>query len=130
MRITPGFGMNENVKVATSNSLAPALEMAEPGPETLPAGMGEPTSAVALPVESTMPLVRPRAEPVVVNVPELVVLAPTLKVGAPVRVMPLLPAAMVVANVAALVVDVTVTVAAAGSAKLMSANASVVTQTA
>ena len=92
------------------------MEMPEPRPETLPAGMGEPTSAVALPVESTMPPLRPSAEPEVVNVPELVVLAPTLKVGAPVKVMPLFPAAMVEASVAALVVAVTVTVAAAGRA--------------
>ena len=128
MRTTPAFGMNENVKVATSNSLAPALEMAEPPPETLPAGMGESTSAVALPVESTIPLPRPRAEPEVVNVPKLLVLAPTLRVGVPVRVMPLLPVAMVEASVAALVVDVTVTAAVAGRARPMRASTNVMTQ--
>ena len=90
--------------------------------------MGESTSAVALPVESTIPLPRPRAEPEVVNVPKLLVLAPTLRVGVPVRVMPLLPVAIVEASVAALVVDVTVTAAVAGRARPMRASTNVMTQ--
>jgi hypothetical protein len=66
----------------------------------------------------TMPLEMPRLEPDVEKVPELLVAPPIVRVGAPVKVMPLLPAAIVLARVVALVVLVTVTVAAAGRARL------------
>ena len=117
MRITPGFGMNENVKVATSNSLAAAFEMPVPGVFKLPAGSGEPGMSEVLPVPKTMPPAIPKFELVDVNVPATVALPPTVKTGVPVSVIPLFPAEIEVAKVAALLVVVIATVAKAGVEK-------------
>lgn len=124
MRFTPGFGMKENVKVATSNSFAPAFEMPVPAVDLkfcglafgkLPAVSG---AKLALPVLSTMPLDIPRFDPEAVNVPATVAELPLANTGVPVSVIPGLAAAMVEANVAALVVLVTVIVALAVVAKV------------
>ena len=114
MRLTPGFGMNENVNVLISNSLVPAFEMPVPPDDMLPAGIGLPGMLATLPVLRIMPPVMPRVEPLVLNVPATVPDVPDeplTSVGVPVSVMPALPAAMAAANAAALVLAVIVTVA-------------------
>lgn len=111
MRLTPGFGINENVNVAMSNSLVGPFETADPAEDKLPAGIGEPGTVVTLPVPSTMPLVIPSVEPVVVNVPEMLVAAPAPNTGVPVSVTPGFPAAIAFDKVVTLVVVVIVTVA-------------------
>ena len=109
--------MNEKVKVATSNSLAGAFEIPVPAEDLKFCGLAlgrKPAvrgAWLALPVLRTMPLVMPRVEPVVENVPATVAEPPLLNTGAPVKVMPGFPVAMAEAKVAALVVDVTVTAA-------------------
>ena len=120
MRFTPGLGMNENVKVAISNSLAAAFEIPVPADDLKFCGLalGKKPGVIgawpALPVLRSIPLEMPRLEPVVEKVPATVAEPPLLKTGVPVKVMPGFPAAMAEARVAALAVVVTVTAAAAG----------------
>ena len=129
-RFTPGLGMNENVKVAMSNSLAGAFEMPVPAEDLKFCGValgkkpGVIGACVALPVLMMIPLAMPRLEPVDVKVPATLALPPLFNTAVPVNVIPGFAAAMAEAKVAAFVVLVTVTAASAKDAKVKALNSS------